>query len=84
MVIPKTVNPVRIVENYKSTSLSLTEDDIKRLVTIDKNLRLMKVSFYVHFNTDMTLCNWRASEASETLSGLTNILYIVCETSLSG
>ena len=44
MVIPKTVNPVRIVENYKSTSLSLTEDDIKRLATIDRNLRLFRVS----------------------------------------
>ena len=44
MVIPKTVNLSRIVENYKSTSLSLTEDDIERLATIDRNRRLFRVN----------------------------------------
>ncbi len=43
VVIPKTVNPTRIVENFKSVTLSLTEEDMSRLAGIDKNLRLMKV-----------------------------------------
>ena len=44
VVIPKTVNPKRIVENFNSTSLSLTEDDMKALAGIDKGLRLFKVT----------------------------------------
>ena len=43
VVIPKTVNPKRITENHKSTALSLSEDDMKRLAEIDKNFRLFKV-----------------------------------------
>ncbi len=44
VVIPKTVNPKRIVENFNSTRLSLTEDDMKALAGIDKGLRLFKVT----------------------------------------
>ena len=43
VVIPKTVNPKRIIENHKSTALSLTGDDMKEFAGLDKNLRLMKV-----------------------------------------
>jgi len=46
VVIPKTVNPTRIVDNYKSTSLSLTEEDMKRLAGIDRNLRLFRVNLH--------------------------------------
>ena len=40
MVIPKSVTPKRILENYKATEVSLSEEDIQRLVGIDKNYRL--------------------------------------------
>ena len=40
MVIPKSVTPKRILENYKATEVSLSEEEIQRLVGIDKNYRL--------------------------------------------
>ena len=40
MVIPKTVNPARIVENFKSTDVALTSEDMEHLTAIDKNHRL--------------------------------------------
>ena len=42
MVIPKTVNPARVVENLKSTELKLDAADMKRLIKVDKNLRLFR------------------------------------------
>ena len=43
VVIPKTVNVTRIIENYKATSLTLKKEDIEKLAGIDKNFRLLKV-----------------------------------------
>ena len=40
MVIPKSVTPKRILENYKATEVSLSEEEIQRLVGINKNHRL--------------------------------------------
>ena len=40
MVIPKSVTPKRILENYKATEVSLSEEEIQRLVGINKNQRL--------------------------------------------
>ena len=42
MVIPKSVTPKRILENYKATEVSLSEEEIQRLVGINKNHRLFK------------------------------------------
>ena len=42
MVIPKTVNPARVVENLKSTELKLDAADMKRLLDVDKNHRLFR------------------------------------------
>ena len=42
MVIPKSVTPKRILENYKATEVSLSEEEIQRLVGIDKNYRLFR------------------------------------------
>ena len=43
MVIPKSVNPKRIAENFKATQVLLDADEIKRLRAIDKNTRLFRV-----------------------------------------
>ena len=43
VVIPKSVNPKRIAENFKATQLQLDAEEIKRLRGIDKNCRLFKV-----------------------------------------
>ena len=43
VVIPKTVNLTRIIENYKATSLALDKEDMDKLAGIDKNFRLLKV-----------------------------------------
>ena len=43
MVIPKSVNPKRIAENFKATQVLLDADEMKRLRAIDKNMRLFRV-----------------------------------------
>ena len=40
VVIAKSVTPKRIIENQKGTEVTLDEDEIQRLVGIDKNFRL--------------------------------------------
>ena len=47
MVIPKTVTPSRITENYKATEVKLDAEDMKRLRELEsKNFRLISVSLY--------------------------------------
>ena len=43
VVIPKSVNPKRIAENFKATQITLDADEIQRLRDIDKNTRLFRV-----------------------------------------
>lgn len=43
VVIPKTVNLVRVVENLKSTEVKLDPEDMRRLREGDRNKRLMSV-----------------------------------------
>jgi diketogulonate reductase-like aldo/keto reductase len=43
VVIPKSVNPKRIAENFKATQVLLDADEIKRIRAIDKNMRLFRV-----------------------------------------
>ena len=40
-MIPKTVNPARVVENLKSTELKLDAEDMRRLRDLDRNHRLL-------------------------------------------
>ncbi|KAI6647353.1 Alcohol dehydrogenase -like [Oopsacas minuta] len=40
ILIPKSVTESRLRENFKSINLKLDEDDVKRLKSLDKNLRL--------------------------------------------
>lgn len=43
IVIPKTVNPVRLVENFKGTEVTLDDEDMSRIRAIDKKCRLFMV-----------------------------------------
>ena len=43
MVIAKSVTPKRIIENQKSTEVTLDEDEVQQLVGIDKNHRLLRI-----------------------------------------
>ena len=40
-MIPKSVTPDRIQENFEATRVSLTEEEVQPLVGIDKNHRLL-------------------------------------------
>ncbi len=41
VVIPKSVNPVRIAENLKATEVKLDAEDMKQLYGLEKNHRLL-------------------------------------------
>lgn len=45
MVIPKTTNPARVLENLKSIELDLDPEDMRRLRDIDQNYRLLTGNF---------------------------------------
>ena len=40
MLIAKSTTPKRIIDNKKSTEVTLDEDEVKRLVGVNKNFRL--------------------------------------------
>ena len=42
-MIPKSVNPHRIQENFEATKISLSQEEVELLVGIDKNCRLFKL-----------------------------------------
>ncbi len=44
MVIPKTVNLTRVVDNFKSTEVKLDAEDMRKLRELDRNKRLLSVS----------------------------------------
>ncbi len=44
MVIPKTVNLTRVVDNLKSTEVKLDAEDMRKLKELDLHKRLLKVS----------------------------------------
>ena len=43
---PKSSNEKRIVENFKSASISLDEHDMSCLLSLDRNVRMFKWSSY--------------------------------------
>ena len=48
MVLSKSVKPVRISENLKSTELKLDQEDMRRLRGVDKNFRLFGVRMQLY------------------------------------
>ena len=40
MAIPKSVTPEWVVENQRATEVALSEDELQRLVAINRNFRL--------------------------------------------
>lgn len=45
VVIPKTTNPERVLENFKSTELDLDAEEMRRLREADRNHRLLTGKF---------------------------------------
>ena len=45
VVIPKTTNPDRVLENLKSTDLDLNAEEMRRLREVDRNVRLLTGKF---------------------------------------
>ncbi len=46
-VIPKSVNEGRIIENLKSLSVNLDEEDLKKIANLDKHFRYVTGEFFV-------------------------------------
>ena len=51
VVIPKSVNPKRISENFQAAQVKLDADDMRRLVDIDKGHMLFKVGLMPSHST---------------------------------
>jgi diketogulonate reductase-like aldo/keto reductase len=45
-VIPKSVNPKRLQENFDTIHFELKEDDMKRIEALDKNHRFIDGTFW--------------------------------------
>ena len=45
MVIPRSSNPARIVENFRSTELELDSEDMRKLEKLDRNYRMFIAEF---------------------------------------
>ena len=44
-MIPRSSNPARIVENFKSTELELDSEDMRELGKLDRNYRMFIAEF---------------------------------------
>lgn len=54
-VIPKSVNPKRIVENFEAQAIALTSDDMARITALDKNYRYLTGEHWVYEGSPYTL-----------------------------
>ena len=53
-MIPKSVTPNRIQENFEATKVSLTKEEVETLVAVDRNLRLFKnFTFFLRKGTTL-------------------------------
>ncbi|KAL5516324.1 hypothetical protein EMCRGX_G001617 [Ephydatia muelleri] len=46
-VIPKSVNPNRIKDNFKASAVKLNDEDMERIRALDRNLRLLTFSWQI-------------------------------------
>ena len=46
-MIPKSVNPNRIKDNFKASAVKLDEEDMERIRALDRNLRLLTFSWQI-------------------------------------
>jgi alcohol dehydrogenase (NADP+) len=56
-VIPKSVHPIRIQENFESLNIQLSDEDIKQINSLECNLRIAKGLFCVIPGGPYTLRN---------------------------
>lgn len=54
-VIPKSVNPVRLLQNLEAADLELTSEDMKRLAAINKNHRYINGNLWVQKGSPYSL-----------------------------
>lgn len=56
MVIPKSTSEARIKENFASTKVSLSGEEMERLKGIDKNHRLFTGEYYLKSGVTVEQC----------------------------
>ena len=56
-VIPKSVNPDRLQQNFDSLNVHLTAEDIKQIASLDKHYRFIDGSFFTPKGSPYTLAN---------------------------
>ena len=54
-VIPKSVNPERQLQNFKSTEINLSEDDMKLMASTDTGYRYVKGQFWAFEGTEYSV-----------------------------
>lgn len=54
-VIPKSVNPERQLQNFKSTEINLSDDDMKLMASADKGYRYVKGQFWAFDGTEYSV-----------------------------
>ncbi len=57
IVIPKSVNPARLKENFDSQFVTLDDEDVKKISSLDKNFRYVNGSFFTPKGSGYTLQN---------------------------
>ena len=66
---PKLSNEHRIVENFRSESISLDEDDVTHLSSLDRNFRLFKWGLYTQGGQTLNaICGVQEDEAYRIFS----------------
>ena len=56
-VIPKSVNPERIAQNFQAGELTLSEDEMNSIAQLDKGFRYISGDFWVKEGGPYTLDN---------------------------
>ena len=57
VVIPKSTNPSRILENFKATTLQLDAEDMEQIASLDAGYRFVDGSFWERDGGPYTVAN---------------------------